>query len=97
MVSHTMNPSDFNAPINHAWCHEQGWSMEQILKETGRKHYEHSSYVMPADPAEQTDDLQMAYGYDVEFENSLDVVEEEVGMFSSPRWQEISQYHNLKL
>ena len=94
MVSHVMNPEDFNAPINHAWCHEQGWGMEEILKATGRKHYENSSYLIPTDPAEMTDDLQMAYGYDVEFENSLDVVDERVAMFSSPKWQKITQIAN---
>lgn len=83
MLPYVMNPEDFNAPINHVWAHEQGWGIEEILKETGRQHFEPSSYLLPLDPAESTDELQMAMGYDVEYENSLDVLDDEVARFTS--------------
>jgi hypothetical protein len=56
-ANHVMDPEDYVPPIDHAWCGEQGWSMEQILEATGRT-YEPMHYLLPQKHNDQANELQ---------------------------------------
>jgi hypothetical protein len=69
-ANHVMDPEDYVPPIDHAWCGEQGWSMEQILEATGRT-YEPMHYLLPQQHNDQANELQRMYGFDVEQAGSM--------------------------
>ncbi len=62
-----MDPEEYNPPIDHAWCAEQGWGMDEILEATGRT-YEATNYLLPLQHDDAANELQQAMGFDVENE-----------------------------
>lgn len=57
-----MDPEDYHHPINHAWAYAQGWSMEQLMAETGRTYTQPQVYLNrdDADIAREIQDVSCA-------------------------------------
>lgn len=53
----SMNPDDYHHPINHAWAYSQGYSVEQLLAETGRT-YTPTSIYLKSDDADIAREIQ---------------------------------------
>lgn len=94
VVNSIMDPDKYEASIDHGWADSQGWGMEEILQATGRI-YQPTSYVLPQNQSDLADEMQRAYGFDFENEDSMHLKNPMQDRFLSEYAQKISHFHDL--
>jgi len=57
------SPDTYISPIDHGWCAEQNWTMQDICQATGRV-WEPAQYMLDPEQANEAAVMEQAYGYD---------------------------------